>query len=141
MNMVVTRFKEPLNRAYYADTDSSCLESFIFQDIPLLRHKYQKEVKPFLISKLPYRNGYLSFNTKLLLEPFYDEDGYINIINTKLNIDVYGNNEKELKDRLFKEIRFLWDEFAQENSENLSPEAVNLKNRLLSQIEYCTDAN
>lgn len=79
----------------------------------------------------------LVFLPPLTFEPTLDESKQLFvIIDDSLNINVYAQTREQLAEDLESELFFLWDEYAQEDSENLTPKANKLKEELLSR---CTE--
>lgn len=76
------------------------------------------------------RKGYLE------LFPTYDETGNLLCLEyTPLGIHVFAESREELCLELAEQICLLWDEYACEDEEKLSPAAIQLKRQLLADLE------
>ncbi len=76
-----------------------------------------------------------SFNAPLKLEPLYDPNSdFYSLIDDCLGIDIYAETISELRDELEYELAFLWKAYAQGNPKNMTSQAIQLRNNLLSAI-------
>lgn len=83
----------------------------------------------------------LVFTPPLTLEPTLDESQQLFVItDDSLNLNVYAQTREQLAKELESELFFLWDEYAQEDSQNLTPKANKLKQELLSRCTENCDA-
>jgi hypothetical protein len=72
------------------------------------------------------------FNPPLVLKPYRNESGELFIVtDDTLQLHVFAQTREQLVDDLAAELFFLWDEYAQETSENLTQKAQELKAKLL----------
>jgi len=79
-----------------------------------------------------YNGRVLYFNPPLVLKPYRDKsDGLLIVTDDTLEFHVYAQTHQQLTDYLAAELFFLWDEYTQESSENLTEKAQQLKERLL----------
>jgi len=98
---------------------------------------------PFEIWEIPFGNRTIKFFEPLLLEPEYmphdpDEPGdveYLEVVCPKLNIDVYADNRKDLKEFLYSEIGFIWQHIVLANDSLLDAESRAIKRRYLEIAE------
>ena len=80
------------------------------------------------------RNGrILYFNPPLVFTPYRDEDDgeLLMVTDEDLELHVYAQTRGQLINDLTVELLFLWDEYAHEPDENLTPKAQLLKSKLL----------
>lgn len=79
----------------------------------------------------------LRFNSKLIVEPFLDEETsqLLVIEDDALGICVYAQNREILVNELTAELFFLWDEYALEATGNLTHKAQALKAALLEKYQ------
>jgi len=91
------------------------------------------DLSPMEFDYLELNGRVLRFSTKLIVEPFLDEETsqLLVIEDDALGIHVYAQNREILVDELIAELFFLWDEYAQEDSEKLTTKAQLLKDALL----------
>lgn len=90
-----------------------------------------KELKPMKIDKVHYKGI-----TYIAQEPIYielsHEDGYFIANNEEIGFNnLYFETMKGLKDAIPKEIHIVWTEYAEVDDNELSGDAIELKNRLL----------
>ncbi len=62
------------------------------------------------------------------------------IEHSPLEIQVFGRNIEDLKCELDKQVCYLWDAYAQEEDDNLSPRALEVKNSLLAVMSELSNA-
>ena len=92
--------------------------------------------RPVVIEDVRYLGRTFHFKTYLELCPAYDETGELLCLEYKpLGIHVFANCRKELNAELAEQICMLWDEYACEGDENLTPAAIQLKKNLLAALE------
>ncbi len=91
------------------------------------------DLSPMVFDCLELNGRVLRFSPKLVVEPVLDEETsqLLVIEDETLGIHVYAQNREILVDDLTTELFFLWDEYAQENSEKLTAKAQALKAILL----------
>ncbi|HBA67172.1 MAG TPA: hypothetical protein DCZ48_13530 [Methylococcaceae bacterium] len=95
-------------------------------------------IEPVDLSALTFEtvdlNGrQLTLSPPLVLEPALDEESkqLLVVSDDILNIHVYAQTREQLADDLVSELFFLWDEYAHEDSDNLTPKARQLQENLL----------
>ena len=95
------------------------------------------DLSPMVFDCLELNKRVLRFNTKLIVEPFLDEETsqLLVIEDETLGIHVYAQNRELLVDELTAELFFLGDEYALEASENLTDKAQALKAALLNKCQ------
>lgn len=95
------------------------------------------DLSPFTLSAFAGENGLrLAFRQPLTLEPSMDEsEQLITLEYPALGIDVFAPTREEVEDELRSNILMLWQEYAQEADDRLSPKAQRLKISLLGAIE------
>jgi hypothetical protein len=102
------------------------------------------DLSPMAFDSLALDGRVLRFRSKLIVEPVLDEETsqLLVIEDEALGIHVYAQNREALVGDLTTELFFLWDQYAQEDSENLTAKAQILKGALLEKIliEENTDA-
>lgn len=85
---------------------------------------------------LIYTDKTLKFKYPFILTPELDETEQLYIIeNSDLGIDLFAYTRAELLESLKEHILSLWEEYAQESDDNLTKDALILKNNLLKLIE------
>ncbi|MCX7111417.1 MAG: hypothetical protein NTX45_15075 [Proteobacteria bacterium] len=86
-----------------------------------------------VFSSMESNGRILYFNPPLVFTPYRDEgDGELLMVTDEdLGLHVYAPTRSQLADDLTAELFFLWDEYAQEPDENLTPKAQLLKSKLL----------
>lgn len=95
------------------------------------------DLSEFTLERITQDERELIFFPPLTLKPTLDESKQLFvIIDDSLNINVYAQTREQLAEDLESELFFLWDEYAQEDSENLTPKANKLKQELLRR---CTE--
>jgi len=83
----------------------------------------------------------VSFTQPLRLDPIQSEDQQLlRLQNEALDIDVFASTRSELLHELRGQLAMLWQEYAQESDDVLSPPAQELKRRLLSLVSPSTHA-
>jgi hypothetical protein len=60
---------------------------------------------------------------------------YYSYSDDELGIDVFAYNEKDLENELYEQLAFLWDGYAKEEDDVLTPGAIELKHKLLKVME------
>lgn len=96
-----------------------------------------------LVDKIPFTQSEFSvdgelhrFKSPLELTIVFDTDTNFYVIDNDIfNINVYAEAIDELLEELSEELAFLWCTYAQGNSDNMTSQAIELKNRLLSAID------
>jgi hypothetical protein len=105
-----------------------------------IKARYAKgndSVEPVDLSELTFERitqdqRELVFTPPLILEPTLDESEQLFVItDDSLNLNVYAQTREQLAEDLESELFFLWDEYAKEDSQNLTPKANRLKQELL----------
>ncbi len=80
-------------------------------------------------------NKILRFSPYLVLKPYIDdESGFVMVDDDELNIHTYALNRETLLQELSPELFMLWNEYAQENPDNLTPKAKKLRENLLGRF-------
>ena len=91
-----------------------------------------KDKAAMIYESIELNGRVLFFNPPLVLNPYWDENGELLIVtDDTFELHVYAQTREQLADDLVAELFFLWDEYAQESSENLTVKAQELKARLL----------
>ena len=99
------------------------------------------DLSEFTFERITQGQRELVFSPPLTLEPTLDESKQIFVItDDSLNINVYAQTREQLAEDLESELFFLWDEYAKEDSENLTPKANKLKQELLHRCKENHDA-
>jgi hypothetical protein len=104
-----------------------------------IKARYAKinDLSEFTFERITQDERELIFLPPLTLKPTLDESKQLFVIvDDSLNINVYAQTREQLAEDLESELFFLWDEYAQEDSENLTPKANKLKQELLRR---CTE--
>lgn len=97
-------------------------------DKTLLRKSH--DLDPIVIKSIKKDGRTLHFDPRLELVPVVDKQ-LIVLQDDMLNIYVYTRNRDTLMEELKVELFLLWDEYAQELPENLTPKAQKLREILL----------
>ena len=94
------------------------------------------DLSEFTFERITQDERELIFLSPLTLEPMLDESKQLFVITDDLlNLNVYAQTREQLADDLESELFFLWDEYAQEDSENLTAKANQLKQELLQRCK------
>ncbi len=95
------------------------------------------DLSPMVFDCLELNGRILRFSSKLIVEPVLDEETYqlLVIEDESLGIHVYAQNRELLVDELTAELFFLWDEYALEDSDQLTAKAQVLKAALLDKCQ------
>lgn len=94
------------------------------------------DLSELTFEKITQDDRELIFLSPLTLEPTLDESKQLFVItDDTLNINVYAQTREQLAEDLESELFFLWDEYAKEDSENLTPKANQLKLELLNRCK------
>lgn len=90
-------------------------------------------LNPITINSAAQNKRTLHFNPPLILNPTINPDApeLITVEDKTLNIHTYAINRDILIEELTAELFLLWDEYAQELPENLTPKARQLRETLL----------
>ena len=92
--------------------------------------------RAFLIQHIRYRHRTFHFKVYLELHPTYDETGELLCLEHQpLGIHVFADTREDLEAELAEQVCMLWDEYACDQDENLTPAAIQLKRNLLSALE------
>lgn len=84
------------------------------------------------MKEISFDGRVLQSRDKLRFEPFYDSDIHMMAIrDPEFRMFVSGNTKEELQKEIEEVIAFLWEEYALEEDKNLTPGAIDLKNKLL----------
>lgn len=88
------------------------------------------------IGEVSNRGRVFRFKTPLLFTPHFDAAlGLYIFDNYPLGISIHSEEIDDLREELADQVRFLWDAYALEEDEALTPAALELKRRLLIDIE------
>jgi len=95
------------------------------------------DLSPMVFDYLELNGRVLHFISKLIVEPVLDEETsqLLVIEDESLGVHVYAQNRDLLIDDLTAELFFLWDEYALEDSDNLTAKAQQLKAALLERCQ------
>lgn len=86
--------------------------------------------------QLEYHGEVYKFKSPLALESQFDESQQLFVVkNEELTIYAYSQTIEQLENELAEQIHFLWIEYAKEDDKNLTPDAINLKTKLLKYIK------
>ncbi len=89
-------------------------------------------LEPIKLLEVKYSGRLFRFSEPLTLYPNLDQTGTLLVAKHRpLGIHVFADTREELLDELHEQIAMLWDDYACENDDNLSPAAIALKKRLL----------
>ncbi|MGZ8927248.1 MAG: hypothetical protein ACXW03_02195 [Methylobacter sp.] len=79
----------------------------------------------------------LALSPPLVLEPALDEESkqLLVVSDDSLNIHIYAQTREQLADDLVSELFFLWDEYALEEPDNLTPNAWLVRKNLLNRCK------
>lgn len=102
---------------------------------------------PFEIWEILLDDSTIKFHQPLLLSPTYmphdeEEPGetqYLEIVKPELNIDVYGEDRRELLSALRSEISFVWRHLVKSNNQT-DPETNEIRRRYLELAEEIPNA-
>jgi hypothetical protein len=98
--------------------------------------KSDTNTRPIVIKHVRYRGRAFRFEKYLELCPTYDETGELLCLEYEpLGIHVFADTRGRLLAELAEQVCMLWDEYASEDDENLTPAAVRLKKNLLGALE------
>ncbi len=99
------------------------------------------DLSPFELSEFRYSGYRLKFHTPLEIIPTLDESQQVFCLEySELGIDVYASTREELDFLLEAEIDVLWRNYALADDKELTPDAQELKDRLLGIIEEIRNA-
>lgn len=94
------------------------------------------DLSPILLSEISYGDLTLRFKNPVHLIPELDETEQLYKVSFQdLCIDINEYTRIDLENAVSEHIVFLWNEYAKEKNENLTNEAIILKNKLLQLIE------
>ena len=95
------------------------------------------DLSSFSFESVELNGRRLSLNPPLVLEPSLDEDSsqLLVVSDDSLHLQVYAQTREQLADDIVAELFFLWDEYALEDSNNLTPKARQLQENLLSRCQ------
>ena len=98
------------------------------------------DLSPIEFDCIDYENKKLRFKERLILKPELDDSGQLYTISyPKFNLETFAYTRQEIIDGVKSDIRFLWDIYARATDEELAEGALELKQRLLSNIEECAN--
>jgi len=87
--------------------------------------------EPVVMMDIRCKKRIFRFQTRLELQPSYDETGQLLCLkHDPIGIHVFAETRQELLTELAEQICMLWDEYACEDNKNLTPAAIQLKNKL-----------
>ncbi|SJM94158.1 hypothetical protein CRENPOLYSF2_3790003 [Crenothrix polyspora] len=94
-------------------------------------------LNPFVLDAIKQNHRTLAFQPPLSLKPKLDEDDEpLLVIEEKaLNLHIYAPTHEQLRENLVSELFFLWDEYANEPTENLTLKAQQIKANLLARCK------
>lgn len=108
--------------------------SVVASGLPLVNA--DTNTRPVVLQYVQYLGRTFRFRQYLELCPVRDETGNLLCLEHKpFGIHVFANSRKELYAELAEQICMLWDEYACEDDENLTPAAIQLKTNLLGALE------
>jgi hypothetical protein len=95
------------------------------------------DLSSFTFESVEQNGRRLNLDPELALEPVLDEESYqlLMVSDESLNIHVYAQTREQLADDLVSELFFLWDEYALEEPDNLTPKALQLRESLLNRCK------
>ncbi len=95
------------------------------------------DLSSFTFESVEQNGRRLKLDPALMLEPSLDEESaqLLVVSDESLNLNVYAQTREQLADDLVSELFFLWDEYATENPDNLTPKAQRLRESLLSRCK------
>lgn len=95
------------------------------------------DLSSFTFESVEQNGRQLKIDPALVLEPALDEESsQLLVVNDEsLNLNVYAQTREQLADDIVSELFFLWDEFATEAPEQLTPKAMLLQGNLLSRCK------
>jgi len=94
------------------------------------------DLSPIEFDYIDYEDKRLRFKKRLVLTPNLDESGQLYVVNLpEFDLETFAYTRQEIIDGIKSDIRFLWDGYAKATDEELTEGALELKQRLLSNIE------
>jgi hypothetical protein len=122
----------PAKRQAKAPPESKVAES----RLSLVEH--DTNTCPVVIRDVRYRGRTFRFRNGKYTEflPTYDETGELLCLEHEpIGIHVFADTREELLAELAEQVCMLWDEYACEDDEKLTPAAIQLKKKLLDALE------
>lgn len=94
------------------------------------------DLSDFVVKEIDCGQVMLRFSTPLTLTPELTESKqYMTLQHEGLCIDIIAPTREELLEELHQQIAVLWNEYALEDNGNLTPKAIDLKERLKAEIQ------
>ncbi|MGZ8927064.1 MAG: hypothetical protein ACXW03_01260 [Methylobacter sp.] len=95
------------------------------------------DLSALMFETVEHNGRRLALSPPLMLEPVLDEESkqLLVISDDSLNIHVYAQTREQLVDDLVSELFFLWDEYAFEEPDNLTPHAWLVRGNLLNRCK------
>ncbi len=94
------------------------------------------DLSPIELDCIDYEKKKLRFKERLILKPELDDSGQLYTISyPKFNLETFAYTRQEIIDGVKSDITFLWDTYAKVTDEELTEGALELKRRLLLNIE------
>ena len=88
------------------------------------------------VTEVSNRGRAFRFKEPLLFSPYFEEETLLYVFEHEgLGISIYAEEFGDLREELADQVRFLWDAYALAKDDILSPGALQLKQRLLSDVE------
>jgi hypothetical protein len=99
------------------------------------------DLSPFELDRVQTEAVQLRTRAKLILEPALDETcQFMCLEDDGIGIMVYGQTRESLREELHSQIAMLWSEYATVEDDNLTEDAIALKQTLLKTFEDIKDA-
>ena len=95
------------------------------------------DLSPLEVNEVEYQGLRLRFKETLRLQPRLNDDNpqFVTIEDRSLGLDAFAVTVRDLLDEVAKDLVVVWKHYAMAPDANLSPEALELKHRLLAVIE------
>lgn len=100
------------------------------------------DLSPMTFERLNQEGRTLEFCEPLTLSPELDEDSnqFYELRDETLDLFVYAQTREQLADELTEQLFMLWDEYAQESPDNLTPHAQQVRLELLRRVREVSHA-
>jgi hypothetical protein len=94
------------------------------------------DLSPIELEYIPYGDRKLHFRNQLVLVPVMDDTEQLYTVSyPELGLETFAYTRHELTDDIKTELVYLWDEYAKVADNELTTDAIALKNSLLAAIE------